>query len=461
MDLPRRIKSPDGYWLTLGGVCLILFAVGCSGREWQPGTPEFAASYGQLPRIQKTSNLKLRQEWNLIERANSRPVDLQSDAPPFMELVKQQAAAKAKAPTTPVERLAALFTRGKAARLAEETSAMFPKRFPPWPEELRRISDKRIQNEDARAEFARLCRAEPWDLGHQFTHGLMADTSYVDFLRAGAYLELLYAIEMLQRKRLDDALPSIESVLLAARRLGDVGHLASRLAAVELHERAIWTLQAVVAHPVRTREQLEACQRLVHAQLKHWPDEDRVWIGERADGMHTYELVRAGYVLSILEKPEIERIDRDIGVDEFQAAIRRNIDDDQLFYMQATDLLIEASRQPYAERLELFEALTAKMSRLRETEDHPRIADWILLPHIQMGHRALALDLARFRALSLGLSEALGENPGAAPNPLTGKPFRTEHDEKMIRIFDVDPATDDEPVIIPRLVVAARRSLDG
>lgn len=436
-------------WLLL--VCIVALP-GCSKSVPGPEDPEFAKHYGELPRLQQTSNLKLRAHWKRVQSNSQLPADLQGEAEPFDQVVKRQASSYADEPANATERLARLFTRVKAKRLAELN---VPRHYPPWPEELRKLSETRIRNEDARAGFAALIREGDLQLGHQFEAGLLADTSYLEYVRGGAMLELYHGVEMLRRNRIDEAMQSIESVLLAASQLGKVGHLTPRLAAAELHERAAWLLQAMVAHPDRRRDNLEAARQLVSRQLQTWPAEPRIWIAEQADGMHAYELIRAGYVMSVLNEDEVKQVDAEIGFDTFQQAIRKTIDEDQLFFLQAMDLLIDASEQPYASRLDLFAELTGKMARLRKTEQHPKIADWILLPHVQMGQRALALDQARFQALELALRESLGLPASDWINPLTGKPYRAEHDAEAVRIFDVGPAADDEPVIIPRIASAS------
>ncbi len=457
-------QSKDGSMLSRhaqrgASLLLVFFAAttfaslsGCSQQPLPVSHPEFAEQFGELPRLKKTSNLTLLRELRAVDEMGGTPNQLGSDSTPFHTWVDRAGRRETLPDDLNVATsLATAFTRGQIKTLGRNMEATFPKRFPPWPEELRKLASVRVQYEDARLAFREAISKPKCDFGLEFRRGLLADHSYVDYVRIGAELESYYAIESLQRGHDEEAMKAIEIVLLAARRLAALGHPSPRLASATLHQRAIWLMQAACDNKQRKPDTPETCLRLVQQELKSWPNERDVWIGDRADGLHAYEMIREGYLLALLSKKEMNRIEQEVGLAAFQNSLAANIDKDQKFYMQAMRRLIDACDSPYYQRVELFAELTQEMARLRETEEHPKVADRVLLSHVQIGQRLMAMDLSRFRGWSLALSELTGQKPsGESVNPLNGVAFRWGSDDSTVRLFGIGPKGADEPVVIRR-----------
>ncbi len=427
---------------------------GLRGGSLPPDDPGFAAQFGDLPRLTRTSNLKLIRELRQLNVEESIPSQLMTDAKPFAHWVRLNTARQAPdARSDTAIALASALTRGKVKRLIRESHELFPKRFPPWPEELRKLARRRMENDDARVRFRKAMRLPKCDFGVEFNRGLLADFLFVDYVRVGADLESYYAVEALSHGDCEEALESAESILIGARRLMEARHPTPRLAASSLHQRALWILRSCAESSKASQSDARRCLDLVHKQLELWPDERDVWVADRSDGLHAFEMIRQGYVLSVLSAKEFEKIEREIGLDRFHAAVSANIDVDELFYLQATRRLIDGCERPYSERIGVFEEIAEEMGRLRTTEEHPMLSDWILLSHVQIGHRELALDLARMQAMSLALCHLLNlPNRDYSQNPLTGLAYRIENDRETVRVFGVGHEGDDEPVVIRRAV---------
>jgi len=445
--------------LLLGAFALLALAPGCERRILSPDSPGFAEQFGDLPRLSHISNLKLSREARRLKNERMFPSQLQGNSKPFSHWVFLAAANKSpKSTKNTAVALASVFTRGKVRRLLRESHELFPKRFPPWPEELRKLSRRRIQNEDSRVRFRTAMQLPECDFGVEFERGLMADFMFVDFMRVGADLESYYAIESLMHGDRAEAIEAAESILTAARRLMEAKHPTPRLAAADMHRQALWVMNACLGLPDASSADARRCLELVHRQLDRWPNERDVWVGDRSDGLHAFEMIREGYVLSVFRKEEFERIERDIGIDRFEVAVAATIDFDELFYLEATRRLIDGCEKPYSHRIGVFEELATEMSRLRGTEKHPFVSDWILLPHLQMGHRECALDLARMQGMSLALSHVLGVTPREyLQNPFTGLVYRVENNSEAVRIFGIGPEADDEPIVIKRAVAEIGR----
>jgi hypothetical protein len=201
---------------------------------------------------------------------------------------------------------------------------------------------------------------------------------------------------------------------------------------------------------------------LLSHQLERWPADEETWIGDRATGLHTYELIRNGYLLSLLTQEEIREFDEQVGMKKLASIVRENIDGDELFYLQAMRELIDACRQPFPKRENVFRQLDHDLNVLRSSKSYPFIADQLLLVHIESTQRLQAADRARCEAWRLALQLALGREPVAGENlnPLTGLPFVVEMTAEQVVVDAIDNYGEEQSALVPvRPATAARAAL--
>ena len=77
---------------------------------------------------------------------------------------------------------------------------------------------------------------------------------------------------------------------------------------------------------------------------------EAAWIGDRAQGLHTYELIRDGYLTSLLSRSELALLNEDRQFNAFLRATTENVDADELFYLRTMRRIIQECAQPFFHR---------------------------------------------------------------------------------------------------------------
>jgi hypothetical protein len=124
--------------------------------------------------------------------------------------------------------------------------------------------------------------------------------------------------------------------------------------------------------------------------------------------------------------------------------------------------LIDACRQPFPKRENVFRQLDHDLNVLRSSKSYPFIADQLLLVHIESTQRLQAADRARCEAWRLALQLALGREPVAGENlnPLTGLPFVVEMTAEQVVVDAIDNYGEEQSALVPvRPATAARAAL--
>ena len=257
--------------------------------------------------------------------------------------------------------------------------------------------------------------------------GALADLQFLDAVRLGCRLEAVAIADLLGENEPAQALAPLEILLRAARLLAREWNVTTRLAAANLREDALHALAAIAAHERATSQTHERLLALVERETADWPPDAAAWIGDRAAGLATYELVRDGNYLSLLDGGEAQKL-RESGLLAATAkAVMRNIDADEHFYLQAMRRMIEACRQPYYERAAVLEDIRRELEAREQTGQQPLIAGRLLLSDFEAAHRRQAEDLAGVLAWKLALAAAARRGPlQTALNPLTGENLAIE-----------------------------------
>jgi hypothetical protein len=283
--------------------------------------------------------------------------------------------------------------------------------------------------------------------------GLLADLSLLDHAELAHRLEALDAAYALEGGDTSAALEALRRMFLIEVRLTAVPHVAVRSAAAQLRAEAAAVASSLVQHPRYTPELHAALLRTFQQQLEGWPNERQLWIGDRALGIHAYEMVRDGQLMSILTKEEIEELESEGDLRTFDQAVLRSLDDDQWFYLSVMRRVVNACNKPYYQRQGLFEEIEREIEQLRDTPRYPLLAATVLLPNLAAAQEALAIDRARCEIWVLALQAATGNQVElSSPNPATGQPYALVRDNDMIVASGLTAQRDQRPVVrVPML----------
>ena len=286
-------------------------------------------------------------------------------------------------------------------------------------------------------------------LGHR--RGLAMDTSFVDAVQLGNRLEALYVAGLLDQGQPQKSLDSLDVLLQMSQLLAQAQHLVPRVTAARLRGEALAVLEAIADHSYSTAETQRELLERIERRLAAWTQDSDAWLGERAHGLHTYELVRGGYLLSLLDYDEIRGYRDEYGIDQLGRQVLDNIDVDEMFYLTSMRNVIESCAQPFFQRQPLFRQINRQLDAMRETTSYPFVADQLLLRELEQGYRWQALDRARFRAWQLALSTAIGQPPDELPvNPLTGLHFILDLRSDKVIVDAIDPERREPPVVVRR-----------
>lgn len=437
---------------------LICAAAGCGQVDEEQEAMNMALRYAELPGLRATTHKGLQEEL-------ARLVDERA-TPKLLDEARAQAAAdayrlttvavesgdelQAAGPTSTVIDWDEFFSPRKLDDVVERIDKVYPAgplKF--HPAVLRGAIELRTQYEPQRQRFRRLLAMQ---LPQQWKHsqGLLAETSDATVLRICARLEGLAAAEALADNRPETALACVRQMIAAAERLAAESRVLSRVVAVDIRDDALRALAAVAVHPQTGAGLHREISDLIDAQLAQWPSDRLAWIGDRAAGLHTYEMVRDGQLMLLLTGAEKVRFKR-LGVyDNLEQFVAANIDGDEMYYLSAMRRLIAVCDKPYYRRVELLEGIRNELLDLHATAQYPVVADTILLFDFEAGFRLQALDRARLEAWRLALHAATSSTlPEPGVNPLTGQPFEIAIENSFVVVGAIDPETG-EQLVIPR-----------
>ncbi len=407
---------------------------GC-GRQQQP-PPLGPEDYGKLAGLKATNHRALQEELARVVEDRGTP-----------ELLSQSGVA---AEENAADGLLDLFPDKRVESLLETSRAIMPLgefRFEP----LRLQKAIRFrQKYDAQRVRARAALERPkCDFGIQFLAGYLADLKFIDVLWICARLEAFQAAESLSTGKVDEAVESLRVMLRMASCLAAEKCAQTRLEAAYLRTEAFVVLQAIVKRERTTRRHLEKLQEIVDGHLKDWASDADAWIGDRAAGMHAYELVRNGQLAELLTAEEMEEFSKDGNPGDFAAAAMRTVNQDELYYLTTMRTIIAGCDKPYYARAKLFDAIAGELQARRNSADFPLVAARMLLPDVRGGHATQAQDRANWEAWALALSAATGRKlPSFRINPLTGAAYDLAKYENSVVVEKIGTGKDgDEPSI--------------
>ena len=438
----------EGFrWLPVGliGGAFCLLAAGC-GRQPGPGAKEIGLEfYGKLPGLSATPDPELRAEYTRIVEEGGTPEQLTQASIPDEENIAAG--------------LRSLFPADKLDEILQETERIMPPAklgFQFDPVRLHRAGVFWKQYQKAWQQARQALERPRCQFGIRLVEGDGADLSFIKVVWIVARLEMFYAAEQLHRKALAEAIDSLERLLRWCHCLGGEKHFEPRGQAAFLRSEALQVLEAIVRRPEIQRVHLEKLSLLLQAHLDQWPPDAYAWIGERALGMHAYELVREGRLLQLAKPEEIEAMGGRAA--DLAEVAKQTVNQDELYYLRTMRRILDACSEPYFRRAALFQEIRLDLQQKRNTSEFPLVAGYMLLPSIENGHRLQAKDRALCEAWAVAL--ALGAGLTAPPyqiNPLTGQPYKILRQEGRIELVTGDPTQPQEEfrILVPDLSAAA------
>ena len=422
---------------------LLVAALGCSKKPSpEARATEEAKAFGALPGLKATPDQPLQDELARIVEDGGTP-----------ELL---AAGEIPADSNVATGLAALFRgvdRERLAIIRAESDGLFPD----GPFTLNPIQREKAirfrQRYDDERNGARLALERPeCRFPIQYEAGPAEELTFLDTAWICSRLEAFRAAEALSTLDVDTAVESLRYQLRLAECLAAEPHPIVRLEGAFLRTEALLVLQAIVANDSFERRHALLIHDLLSEQLATWPDDALAWIGDRAQGMVIYEAVRGGQLKAFLTDDEKERVKETGSFSTFEDAVLREVNSDELYYLTAMRRIIESCKYPYHTRVEDFEEMRRDLHERRNSSEFPLVAGRFLLLDVEKGHVIQARDRANCEAFVLALALACGKKPPKlGNNPLTGRPYRVERDEKTILVFDIGTGVDGDnpPWVVP------------
>lgn len=424
----------------------VLCGSGCSqSRRNDDLRQRIDKDFGQLPGLKETRHPGLREEFALIVQEGGTPELLSSPELPDAENVAAG--------------LTGLFPKSRLESILTRSGKLFgAEKFEIRPADRVRAIRFRQKYDEQRLAAREALRRPKCDFRIQYGAGFAAELPFVDVVRICTRLEAFQAAESLSADDLDAAIESLGYMFRLAACLAAEKHPTTRFEAAFARTEAQRVLQDIVRHPEIgrpgiTRQQLGQLHGLVEGQLKAWPDDKDAWIGDRAMGMQSYELIRAGHLIDLLTEEEVKQFTEEQILPQLTEEVRRTINEDELYYLQAMRTIIDGCDGPYYQRRAVFEEIREDLQEKRNSSEFPFVAGRLLLPDIEKGHVIQAQDRANCEAWALALALAAGRpRPPYRVCPLTGEEYEVVQVAGRVTILDFGTSGYGRPpVVVPDL----------
>jgi hypothetical protein len=294
------------------------------------------------------------------------------------------------------------------------------------------------------------------DFHLQHAAGYFADSHRVEYAVISARLKAFDAAVRIDDDGPDAAMGPLQAMFRLAACLGREKQVTCRLYAARMRHEALLVLAAIVADERTSQRTVGEVFALLREHLDGWTPDADTWIGDRALGMHLYEVVRDGHILDVLTDEEHDQLMDNSTRDEFIAAAQSQVDSDELFYLQTMRKVIAACERPSYQRGDVFAETQKALDELEAVGEYPLVAGRMLLINIQRTQETQAADRAMCEAWALVLAHSLGVTPPPySINPFSGIPYRLEREDGFVYLYagmqaaegDVD-AGDEQPITV-------------
>jgi len=263
--------------------------------------------------------------------------------------------------------------------------------------------------------------------------GLIPDDANIDSSWSYLTLEECEIARCLQEEDMDGAVEALKYILRFTYLAGQTQFSEMRIQVAYMRENALRILQVLALDPEFTSEHATAIFQILRQTLQDWPSDAKAWIGERAEHLRRFELIRQGRVSEALREDEQETLrfldilgesrqtKRTISLLD-QVAFR-SCDKDQEYYLKAMRTLIDSCSQPFYARLKTLNGIMDDLKIRQGKKDYPAVS-MLFLQGIREAMQTQAMDKRLVEAWYLVLASSL-KRPvrEGAVDPMRGKPY--------------------------------------
>ncbi|MEN1679748.1 MAG: hypothetical protein AAGJ46_09145 [Planctomycetota bacterium] len=414
---PGRHAHVSG-WGTFVALTVALSCLGCGGER--ESFQDQVARCAQLSGAKASKLEGLRTEVARIESVGETPLALSSPAISQAEQDGSNAALMLRAALNDATRLQLLPKLDDC--LPEGRFVFKPKQI----ERARSLLDgvQRLRGAIAAAEQAPRCEFQTrTDLG------FFAKLRYLDDAAIATRLHVLAAGTRLADGELPAAINELRLALWWADHLGRTPRLEARLLAAQLRGQCLVVIEAIVGGELvgvaaPQKVDVERLYTLLRQSLDDWPGDDAPLVGDRAVTLHAYEALREGMYKTLVTKEEKAMLDRRGLLGRVADPKPRELDADQLAYLEVMAGLIEAAAEPHYKRADQVKNLLGRVAPDTDGASRAPLAAYLFLPGAGDALEEMARDRAACEAWAVALASVGGlDRPPYRVNPVTGEDY--------------------------------------
>ena len=374
------------FWVShaLGIVLMLGFSSGCD----QPQVPKQQQGLGSLPYLQQTHHPELCAELDRLIAEQATPELLEPSASQ-----SHKSGASSNSVKSVDDELGEILAPQALRLTLQRVKRCYPQgKFQFDPVDLEKAREVLQQFSPQLRQYRAVLRRDGFQFHVCLLDGLLADLAALDHAEVAHRLEGLEAADLLATGKLEETLLPLRNMLLIDSRLSLVPHVTARLAAALRRREALDLVAAIVQHPRCTIDLQRELLAILESQFIDWSPDAKAWLGDRALGLHAYEMVRDGQLLSILTEQELQNLQQERRLNAFTKAVLTSLDEDEWFYLSTMRRLIDSCDEPYFERAAVLQGTNEELEKLSDTPRYPLFAATVLLGNVAAGQREQALD---------------------------------------------------------------------
>ena len=154
--------------------------------------------------------------------------------------------------------------------------------------------------------------------------------------------------------------------------------------------------------------------------------------------------------LSLLTDDEITVLDARRERFDRALVVTRNIDVDELYYLDTMRQVMEMSAVPFYERNETWNERFTMLDEKRNQPEFPRVAADMMFAAFTTAQQRIARDRSRCDAWRMALQQSLELPVNEAIHQVTGTPLSFDNELGVIRVIGLEPEDRDlNPVLLP------------
>ncbi|MDR2346443.1 MAG: hypothetical protein LBE18_10280 [Planctomycetaceae bacterium] len=263
--------------------------------------------------------------------------------------------------------------------------------------------------------------------------GETPDISSAGYLDDYIILEEYAIARAIRAGKIRDAVIAIAYIFRIAQLTADVPNLSVRYAAAQTRLKAIDLVQNVVFAKSFEEEDLSELFLIILEQLETWSEESKTFIGYRASGMKTFNLILALGIEYAFENSELDELaKRD--ENRFEYKINQNWAWDHVFFLESMQKIIGECEQPYYMRRDVIEKILHTLGEKYDTPDE-LITSTFLLRDIPRFMQFYAVERTKCEIAALAMAHSLKNSKSTAKETanvikmfskelMTGKPYQ-------------------------------------